>query len=156
MSSESASDPGALLDGYHATVAALFDEFRAAETAPRRRGIAEKIAQLVAAQCAAEEEILYPEVARAGRQPDDVVRAAQFEGAFVRKVVEQLRAQFQDDRRLAATVDILRDYLEDYVNQQRSDVLPRLRREGSAAARLCQAMLARRSELLTVAPGALP
>jgi hypothetical protein len=50
-------------------------------------------------------------------------------------------------------VGILRDYLDDYLEQQRTDVLPRLRL-GSETTQLCQAMLHRRAEILASSPGA--
>ena len=121
-------DPEGLIAEYHRNVAGLFDDFRRASGERERRRIAERICHLVAAQCEVEEEILYPEATRLARRPDNRLRAAQLEGAFVRKVVDEIRNLPQDDRRLAATLDILHDYLDDYLHQQRAEVLPRLKR----------------------------
>ena len=141
-------DPEGLINEYHRRVAALFGEFRSATSERERRRIAERICHLVSAQCDVEEEILYPQANRVGRRPDNRIRAAQLEGAFVRKVVEEIRSLPSDDRRLTATMDILHDYLDDYVDQQRAEVLPRLRRGGSGTGTLYEAMLHRRNELL--------
>jgi len=149
-----AHDPDGLLTSYHQALAELFaelfDEFTGASTHEQRRAIAARICHLVSAQCDVDEEILYPEAARGSARPDNRIRAAQLEGAFVRKVVAQIRALDvdQDDRRFAGTVGILRDYLDDYLEQQRADVLPRLRRQGPRLSDLCQAMLHRRAEIL--------
>jgi hypothetical protein len=144
-------DPAGLIEEYHRSVAALFGEFRAATAETERRRIAERICHLVAAQCEVEQELLYPEAARLASPPDNRIRAAQMEGAFVRKVVDEIRRLPEDDRRLAATLDILHDYLDDYVDQQRAEVLPRLRRAGSGTSTLYEAMLHRRNELLAAA-----
>jgi hypothetical protein len=147
-----------MLASYRDALARLFDEFRSASAHAQRREIAGRICHLVSAQCDVDEEFLYPEAARSAGRPDNRIRAAQMEGAFVRKVVAQIRSldvdKGPDDRRFAATVEILRDYLDDYLDQQRSDVLPRLRRQGPRLSVLCQAMLHRRAEILAGATGA--
>lgn len=144
-----APEPEGLLAQFRDTVASLFDEFRKAETSERRRDLAGRICHLVEAQCAAEEELLYPEAARLTGVPDNRIRAAQLEVAFVRKVVDQVRSLPHDDRRFVFTVEILHDYVRDYVEQQRSEVLPRLRRAAGAGVKgLYQAMLTRRQQLL--------
>jgi hypothetical protein len=144
-----------LLASHHDALDGLFDQFARAGAHQERRAIAARICHLVLAQCDVEEEFLYPAATRSGR-PDHRIRAAQIEGSFVRKVVAQVRALEDgggDERRFAGTVDILREYLGDYLEQQRTDVLPRLRRPGRRLAELCQAMLRRRAELLAAGPG---
>jgi hypothetical protein len=153
-------DPGGLLTSYHEALARLFDQFASTSGYAERRGIAARICHLVSAQCDVEEEFLYPEASRGSPRPDNRVRAAQLEGAFVRKVVAEIRAldvdSGMDQARFAATVGILRDYLGDYLEQQRADVLPRLGRSGPRVSDLCQAMLHRRAEILAGSPGLNP
>jgi hypothetical protein len=145
---EGACDPEGLLTSYQRSLATLFDAFAATADTDERRQLAERICHVVSAQCDVDEEFLYPEAARLGERPDNRVRAAQLEGAFVRKVVAQIRSLPHEDHRFGGTVDILRDYLADYVAQQRADVLPKLRRQGARIAELCQTMFARRAEIL--------
>ncbi len=152
VSAPKAREPEGLLTSFQQTLAPLFDEFRAAGDDAARGRIALRLCEHVAAQCDVEEEFLYPEAARASARPDNRVRAAQLEGLFVRKVVNQIRtlatAPRLDTRRLAATVEVLHGYLADYVDQQRVDVLPRLRRHGARASGVYTAMLNRRAEIL--------
>jgi hypothetical protein len=138
-------DPEGVLDHYQRELAALYAEFSAASGETARKGAAERICERVSAQCDMEDEILYPEAARLAGRHDNRIRAAQMEGAFVRKIVPQIRSLPYDDRRLAGTLDVLKDYVADYLEQQRSDVLPRLR-QGTRTAVLAETMLQRRAQ----------
>lgn len=141
-------DPEGLLDRYQRELSDLYAAFGAATGERERLRAAERICDLVATQCDVEDEILYPEAARRSARPDNRIRAAQMEGAFVRKIVAQIRSLPYDDRRLAGTLDVLRGYVTDYLDQQRADVLPRLR-QGPQTAGLCEAMLQRRAQILS-------
>lgn len=142
-----ACDPEGLLQSYWAELGELYDEFEAASNGARRR-IAERICHAVAAQCDVEEELLYPAATRLSSRPDNRIRAAQLEGAFVRKIAEQIRSLAHDDQRLAGTLDVLKAYIADYLEQQRTDVLPRLARKDQKISGLCQAMQHRRAQIL--------
>ena len=146
-SSRVTADSEGVLDRYQRELAELYAQFGSATGEKARRQAAERICQRVATQCDVEDEILYPEAARLAGRPDNRIRAAQMEGAFVRKIVAQIRSLPYDDRRLAGTLDVLKDYVTDYLEQQRADVLPRLR-QGAQTAVLCEAMLQRRAQTL--------
>ena len=141
-----ACDPEGLLRNYWQELGRLFDEFGASRDEASRRRTAERICHAVAAQCDVEEELLYPAVL-SGR-PDNRLRAAQMEGAFVRKIAEQIRSLSADDGRLAGTLDVLKAYIADYLEQQRTDVLPRLTRKDPDISDLFQAMQHRRAQIL--------
>lgn len=145
-------EPEGLLSGYQHVLAPLFAEFRAATNDADRQWIALRLCDRVSAQCDVDEEILYPEASRVAGRPDNRLRAAQLEGLFLRKVIDQIRTFARsgspDRRRFAATVEVLHDYLADYVDQQRADVLPRLRRQGARASGVYNAMRNRRAEIL--------
>jgi hypothetical protein len=136
-----------LLGRYQQDLTELYAGFAAAEGETARCLAAERICQLVVTQCEVEDELLYPESARVSGRHDNRIRAAQLEGAFVRKIVAQIRSLPYDDRRLAGTLDVLRAYIADYLEQQRADVLPRLR-QGPQTAVLCEAILQRRAQIL--------
>lgn len=142
------SDPEGLLRDYWHELGALYDEFGSARDDASRRRIAERICHAVAAQCDVEEELLYPAVTHLTSRPDNRVRAAQLEGAFVRKIAEQIRGLSHGDGRLAGTLDVLKAYIADYLDQQRADVLPRLMRKDTGVSGLCQAMQHRRAQIL--------
>jgi hypothetical protein len=141
-------DPEGLLQSYWLELADLYDEFGSAIGDGARRRIAERICHAVAAQCDVEEELLYPAATRLSNRPDNRIRAAQLEGAFVRKIAEQIRSLSQDDHRLAGTLDVLKAYISDYLEQQRADVLPRLVRKDPQISGLFQAMQHRRAQIL--------
>ncbi len=143
-----ACDPEVLLRNYWLELGDLYEEFGSAADEAARRGIAERICHAVAAQCDVEEELLYPAVTHLSTRPDNRVRAAQLEGAFVRKIAEQIRELSQGDGRLAGTLDVLKAYVADYLEQQRADVLPRLTRKDPGLSGLCQAMQHRRAQIL--------
>jgi hypothetical protein len=143
-----ACDPEGLLRNYWLVLAELFEEFGSAPDEASRRQVAERICHQVAAQCEVEEELLYPAATRLSSPPDNRIRAAQLEGAFVRKIAEQIRSLSLGDRRLAGTLDVLKAYITDYLEQQRTDVLPRFARKGPQISGLCQAMQHRRAQIL--------
>jgi hypothetical protein len=140
-------DPESVLESHQRELAQLYLDFGAAADHAARRHAAERICHVVAAQCEVEDELLYPEAARVAGRPDNRLRAAQLEGSVVRKIVDQIRSLPYDDRRLAGTLDVLKAYVADYLDQQRTDVLPRLRRTGRAS-RLGEAMVQRRAQIL--------
>ena len=146
--SDPACDPEGLLQDYWLELAQLYDEFGSAIGDAARRRIAERICHAVAAQCDVEEELLYPAATRLSDRPDNRLRAAQLEGAFVRKIAEQIRSLSHGDQRLAGTLDVLKAYIADYLEQQRTDVMPRLVRQDPHVTGLCQAMQYRRAQIL--------
>jgi len=143
-----ACDPEGLLHNYWLELGELYDQFGAARDDASRRRIAERICHQVAAQCEVEDELLYPAATRLSSPPDHRIRAAQLEGAFVRKIAEQIRSLSHDDRRLAGTLDVLKAYIADYLEQQRTDVLPRLARKNPQISGLYKAMQHRRAQIL--------
>jgi hypothetical protein len=143
-----ACDPERLLHNYWLELGALYEQFEAARDDAARRQIAERICHQVGAQCDVEEELLYPAATRLSTPPDNRLRAAQLEGAFVRKIAEQIRSLSHGDHRLAGTLDVLKAYVADYLEQQRTDVLPRLARKGPQVSGLYAAMQHRRAQIL--------
>ncbi|MET0290747.1 MAG: hypothetical protein ABW136_00180 [Steroidobacteraceae bacterium] len=145
-------EPEGLLASYQETLAPLFAEFRAASNDSDRQWAALRLCARVSDQCDVDEEVRYPEASRIAGRHGNRLRAAQLEGLFLRKVIDQIRALARagspDRRRFAATVEVLDGYLADYVDQQRADVLPRLRRQGARATGVYTAMRNRRAEIL--------
>ncbi|MFZ5780928.1 MAG: DUF892 family protein [Pseudomonadota bacterium] len=133
-----------LLADDHRTVLGWFDWYQHEAAAPRRSWIAANIVKALQAHMAIEEEIFYPAAEEAtGEQA--LVEHAFAEHAEARDVMEKLRAPGADTDSLMAT---LRRAIEKHVEEEETDLFPRVRATDLDRYEIGALCAARRVELL--------
>lgn len=121
-----------LLDADHKAVRKLFDEYRTLSES-RARGALAKKQQLAEQICLAltvhaqiEEEIFYP-AARAVVKDKSLLNEATVEHASTKDLIEQIRGMDPSDDLFDAKVQVLGEYVDHHVKEERGELFPKVR-----------------------------
>lgn len=142
-----------LLDGDHLTVHALFASYRelvrAGAGALQRRALAEEICLELAIHARLEEELFYPAVREALRDPE-VVDEAEGHHGRQREFIGQILSTSPEDELYDARVEVLAGYFERHVREEREQVFNRAIASRVDLQSMGRAITARRAELRAV------
>lgn len=122
-----------LLEADHKAVRKLFDEYRtltesrgrAAQT--QKRVLAERICTALTVHMQLEEEIFYP-AARGAIKDKALLNEATVEHASARDLVAQIRGMDASDELFDARVQVLGEYVDHHVKEERTELFPKVRK----------------------------
>jgi iron-sulfur cluster repair protein YtfE (RIC family) len=146
--SGSVNDALELLTRDHTIVRQLFEGFRAA--APQQLDpLARRICKMLRVHTQIEEEIFYP-IARRAIGDDGLIDHAEREHADAKTLILQIESMASDHPSFKATVERLASEVEEHVQEEESQLFPRLRDSGMDLVTLGIALVERRDTLLDV------
>jgi hemerythrin superfamily protein len=140
-----------LLESEHRAVGALFDRYEdeKEEGADSRRGLAERICDMLTEHTRLEEEIFYPWLREnLGAESGDLVDEALVEHASAKDLIAQIRGAAQVDETFDARVKVLGEYVRHHVREEEDEIFPKVAGKVEALDELGQVMHARRAELM--------
>jgi hemerythrin-like domain-containing protein len=133
----------------HQKVKDLFKDYAAlAGTVPMaaRMALILQICTELTIHTAIEEEIFYPAV-RKVINDDDLVNEAEIEHGTAKFLIQQLLPVRPDDEYLHAKVSVLREYIKHHINEEESEMFPKIRKAKLDLAQLGQQMMNRKTAL---------
>lgn len=136
-------DVVSLLKEDHRVVLGWFEWYRQARDPELRKRVADKICAALRAHMAGEEEIFYPE-AEKHISDGDLVQHAIDEHQSARKLVAELEAADAADERHAELMSRLEQEIRDHVEEEETQLLPRVRNSGLDVYEVGAAVAARR------------
>ena|SRR6478735_2461612 len=143
-----------LLDADHLEIHGLFQAYRELvrlrAPALQRRALAEEICLELTIHAKVEEELFYPLV-REALQDDDLLDESEEQHGSARDFVAQILVSPPDDELYDAKVQVLAEYVERHVRQEREQVFNRVLASGLDLQALARAIGVRREELRSVA-----
>lgn len=113
----------------HRAVEQLFKQFERAEKAERTaemRRVVEKVVKELSVHAAIEEQVLYPALRRADASTQDEVLEALEEHHLVKLTLLELEKMSPEDERYCAKMTVLMESVRHHVEEEESDLLPRL------------------------------
>jgi hemerythrin superfamily protein len=143
------SDAIDILTSDHRKVKELFKDYAAlAQTAPvaTRMALILQICAELATHTAVEEELFYPAVRKAIKD-DDLVNEAEIEHDTAKFLIKQLLPVKPDDEYLHAKVTVLREYIKHHINEEESEMFPKVRKAQLDLSALGQQMMDRKAAL---------
>lgn len=148
-----------LLEADHRAVRKMFSDYRALGTSRARSALASK-RELASRICTAlevhaqlEEEIFYP-AARGALKDKSLLQEATVEHASARDLIEQLRSMDVSDELFDAKVQVLGEYVAHHIQEERSEMFPRMRQSRLNLVALREALEQRRQQLMVPLEGA--
>jgi hemerythrin superfamily protein len=146
-------DAVALLVADHKEVAKLFAGYKRAKARNDRKaksGLVVKICQALTLHATIEEEIFYPDVERAlGKTGPDKIGEATVEHGSLKMLIAELEAMAADDKLFDPTVKVLQEYVEHHVEEEETDMFPKVRRTKLDLMAIGEQLAARKKELAT-------
>ncbi len=113
----------------HRTVEQLFKQFERAEKAGRTaelRRVVEKVVKELSVHAAIEEQVLYPALRRGDASTEDEVLEALEEHHLVKLTLLELEKMSPEDERYCAKMTVLMESVRHHVEEEESELLPRL------------------------------
>lgn len=136
-------DACTLLDDDHNKVIRLFEQYKAAHEANRKRLLAAQICHELTVHTQLEEEIFYPAFRQAARD-DSLVEEAEHEHQEARELIAMIQEKQVDDRLMLE----LEDAILHHVNDEREKMFPKARKtQGLDLMQLAQQLETRKAEL---------
>ena len=148
-----ARDAVALLIADHEEVAKLFAAYgraKARKDLKTKSGLAAKICQALTVHATIEEEIFYPDVERAlGKTGPDMIGEATVEHGSLKTLIAELESLPASDRLFDPTVKVLQEYVEHHVEEEETEMFPKVRRTKLDLVAIGEQLAARKQELST-------
>ena len=144
-SRSSTADAVALLKQDHATVKQQFKDFEKAEDAGEKQAIAELICKMLTVHATIEEEIFYP-AAREVLEEDDLIDEAEVEHATAKDLIRKIESHAEP---YDANVKVLGEYINHHVEEEQTDIFPKVKRAGMDTKDVGKRLALRKRELLT-------
>ena len=141
-----APDALALLKADHELVQDLFDKFQKARTEKQKATLAEQICTELTIHAQIEEEIFYPAV-REAIEDDDLMDEADVEHAGAKDLIAQIEASDPGEDHFDAKVTVLGEYIKHHVEEEQSEMFPKVRKAELELNELGSEMSARKAEL---------
>ena len=121
-----------LLEADHKTVRKLFDEYRtlcesrARSAQAKKRELAQRICRELTVHTQIEEEIFYP-AARGAIKDKALLNEAMVEHASARELIAQILEMDDSDELFDARVQVLGEYMDHHIKEERSEMFPKVR-----------------------------
>lgn len=145
-SKSNSPDALALLKADHELVQDLFDKFEKARTDKQKADLAEQICTELTIHAQIEEEIFYPAV-REAIDDDDLMDEADVEHAGAKDLIAQIEASDPGEDHFDAKVTVLGEYVKHHVEEEQSEMFPKVRKAELDLKELGSEMSARKAEL---------
>jgi hemerythrin superfamily protein len=139
-------DALALLTADHELVQDLFDKFQTSRTDKQKADLAEQICTELTIHAQIEEEIFYPAV-REAIDDEGLMDEADIEHASAKDLIAQIEASDPGEDHFGAKVTVLGEYIKHHVQEEQSEMFPKIRKAELDLAELGSAMSARKAEL---------
>jgi hemerythrin superfamily protein len=133
----------------HGTVNELFKKFAAlagSATTTASLALVHEICTELTIHAAIEEEIFYPAV-RKTINDDDLMNEAEIEHATAKFLIKQLLPLESDDEYFHAKVTVLREYTRHHINEEESEMFPKIRKSQLDLTMLGQQIMERKTAL---------
>jgi hemerythrin superfamily protein len=127
-----AGDVISLLEHDHRTVEGLFEQFRDTSSAQERGRIFDRIATELTAHTAVEERYVYPVARTEVDEGAELIREAEHEHDEAKQLIVQIRAMDPTDPEYPVLVGKLEGAVHHHVEEEESEMFPKLREEESA------------------------
>jgi hemerythrin superfamily protein len=149
MTTRQHKEATAILRADHKLVAGLFADFEKAESADRKRKLAEEICRELTVHAQIEEEIFYPAIRGVlhDEGEDELVPEATVEHQSLKQLIEDIENTETDDELFNARVKVLGEYVKHHVDEEQNEIFPKVRASDLDMVEL-GAMLAQRKEEL--------
>lgn len=141
-----AQDALELLKADHERVLELFEQFEAEEDDEEKAALAEQICTELTIHAQLEEEIFYPAV-REAIGDDDLMDEAAVEHDGAMNLIEQIEDAQPGDEKFDAKVTVLGEYVKHHVEEEQSEMFPKVKKSKLDLKEIGAAMLARKTEL---------
>ncbi|MDB5801061.1 MAG: hemerythrin [Rhodocyclales bacterium] len=140
-----ASNAITLLVKDHAEVKEMFKKFEGLSDRSKasKKKIADAICEALTLHTQIEEEIFYP-AARAAIKDGDLMDEALVEHASAKELIAQIQSMDPDDELYDAKVKVLSEQIEHHVEEEETEMFPKVRRTGLDLVALGKEMAARR------------
>jgi hemerythrin superfamily protein len=142
-----------LLAADHAEVRAAFDEYEQmgededGGQAEPRRGLAQRICQMLTVHATIEEEFFYPAARQAGVDPD-LLDEANVEHASAKTLIAEIEGTGPGDRLYDAKLKVLGEYVRHHVEEEEGELFKAVRRAKMDLYGIVMPMATRRAELM--------
>lgn len=139
----------AILRADHKLVSSLFADFEKAESADRKRRLAEQICKELTVHAQIEEEIFYPAVKSVlkGEHDEELVPEATVEHQSLKQLIEDIEASGVDDELFDARVKVLGEYVKHHVKEEQNEIFPKVRASELDMVELGAMLMQRKQEL---------
>jgi hemerythrin superfamily protein len=139
-------DAIALLKADHAKVKKMFKEFDKLKDAGKKQDLANVICSELKVHTTIEEEIFYP-AAREALADDDLLDEAEVEHASAKDLIAQIESGSPDDDKWDAKVKVLGEYIDHHVEEEHTEMFPKVRKTRLDLKALGQELLLRKKQL---------
>lgn len=136
-----------LLVSDHRNVEALFKQFEAEEETDGRRETALRICKELTVHATVEEELFYPFV-RENIDETDLVDEAEVEHGTAKDLIAQIESAEEVDDKFDAKVKVLKEYIHHHVEEEETEMFPKLADFKDELDELGQEMHERKLELM--------
>jgi hemerythrin superfamily protein len=145
-----------LLKQDHRQVEDLMEQFEEAQE-EQKKAVADQICQLLTVHAQIEEEAFYPAAREALDEKDaHLVAEANVEHATVKELISQLESMDQVDEMFEAKVKVLGHYVEHHVQEEETELFPKVEQTDLDLDAIGQQLAARKAELLGEGRGDMP
>jgi hemerythrin superfamily protein len=145
-------DAIALLKADHAKVEKMFKEFDKLKDVGKKEDLANAICFELKVHTTIEEEIFYP-AAREVLSDGDMFDEAEVEHASAKDLIAQIESGSPADDKWDAKVKVLGEYIDHHVEEEHTEMFPKVRKAKLDLKALGREMLARKEELAADANG---
>jgi hemerythrin-like domain-containing protein len=139
-------DAIALLKADHAKVKKMFKEFDKLKDAGKKQDLANVICSELKVHTTIEEEIFYP-AAREALADDDLLDEAEVEHASAKDLIAQIEGSSPDGDKWDAKVKVLGEYIDHHVEEEHTEMFPKVRKTRLDLKALGQELLLRKKQL---------
>jgi hemerythrin-like domain-containing protein len=138
----------ALLEQDHREAKGFFDDYEKLDNAEQKEALAVKICIALRVHTEIEEEIFYP-AAREKLQSPELIDEAIVEHAAAKQLIDEIEAMEGGDPLLDAKVKVLGEQIRHHVEEEESELFPKLRDGKLDEEGLAEKMAALKQRLLT-------
>ena len=128
METKTVQDVITLLKKDHADVKKLFKRFEKSESTKEKNALATEICGMLRVHARVEEEIVYPAARDVFDDEDEeLVNEAAVEHGTAKDLIGQIEAMNASDEMFDATVKVLGEYINHHVEEEETEMFPRLK-----------------------------
>jgi hemerythrin superfamily protein len=127
-----------------------FKDYEKLEDDADKQTLAKKICLALTVHAQIEEEIFYP-AARTGIDDNDLLDEAEVEHASAKQLIAELQAMNAGDRLFDAKVTVLGEYVNHHVEEEESEMFPKIRDSDLDLKALGAQLAERKAELMAKA-----
>lgn len=149
MATRQHKEATAILRADHKLVSQLFAEFEKAQSADKKRRLADQICMELTVHAQIEEEIFYPAVKEVLEKEgdDELVPEAQVEHHSLKQLIDDIQGTDTDDELFDARVKVLGEYVKHHVKEEQNEIFPKVRASELDMVELGAMLMQRKQEL---------